>query len=85
MELPGAPASRADAINLLAARARTVCAAGDIVPSPCISVCRISTDTGWCEGCFRTLGEISDWSRCSPDDQRRLWRTLEKRMAAVQP
>jgi predicted Fe-S protein YdhL (DUF1289 family) len=44
-------------------------------------VCRISADTGWCEGCFRTLGEISDWSRSGPDAQRRLWQTITQRMA----
>jgi predicted Fe-S protein YdhL (DUF1289 family) len=30
-------------------------------PSPCIGVCRIDRDTGWCEGCWRTLDEIADW------------------------
>ena len=75
------PESHADAIKLIAARARAVRATGDIVPSPCISVCRISADTGWCEGCFRTLGEISAWSRSGPDAQRRLWQTIEQRMA----
>ena len=76
------PASHRNAINLLAARARTVRPTGDIVPSPCISVCRISADAGWCEGCFRTLGEISGWSRSGPDAQRRLWQTIEQRMAS---
>ena len=75
------PESHYDAIKLIAARARTVKATGDIVPSPCISVCRISADTGWCEGCFRTLGEISAWSRSGPDAQRRLWQTIKQRMA----
>ena len=76
------PPSHRNAINLLAARARTVRPTGDIVPSPCISVCRISADAGWCEGCFRTLGEISGWSRSGPDAQRRLWQTIEQRMAS---
>ena len=75
------PESHYDAIKLIAARARTVKATGDIVPSPCISVCRISADTGWCEGCFRTLGEISAWSRSGPGAQRRLWQTIKQRMA----
>ena len=75
------PESHADDIKMIATRARTVRAAGEFVPSPCISVCRISADTGWCEGCFRTLGEISAWSRSGPDAQRRLWQTIEQRMA----
>jgi predicted Fe-S protein YdhL (DUF1289 family) len=53
------------------------------VPSPCISVCRINADSGMCEGCFRTLGEISGWARSGPDAQRELWRTIGQRMAAL--
>ena len=33
------------------------------VPSPCINICRIHPGTGWCEGCLRTLDEITVWSR----------------------
>jgi prolyl-tRNA editing enzyme YbaK/EbsC (Cys-tRNA(Pro) deacylase)/predicted Fe-S protein YdhL (DUF1289 family) len=75
--------AREQAIEQVTARARTVDAAGDVVPSPCISVCRISADSGLCEGCFRTLGEISGWARSGPEAQRELWRTIGQRMAAV--
>jgi prolyl-tRNA editing enzyme YbaK/EbsC (Cys-tRNA(Pro) deacylase)/predicted Fe-S protein YdhL (DUF1289 family) len=71
------------AIDLVTERGRTVEAAGDVVPSPCISVCRINAESGMCEGCFRTLGEISAWARSGPDMQRELWRTIGQRMAAV--
>ncbi len=71
------------AIDLVTERSRTVEAEGDFVPSPCISVCRINADSGMCEGCFRTLGEISAWARSSPEMQRELWRTIGQRMAAV--
>jgi uncharacterized protein len=30
--------------------------------SPCNSVCRMDPRTGWCEGCLRTLEEITAWS-----------------------
>jgi predicted Fe-S protein YdhL (DUF1289 family) len=75
--------AREQAIALVTARGRTVEAAGDAVPSPCISVCRMSADTGLCEGCFRTLGEISAWARSGPEVQRELWRTIGQRMAAA--
>jgi hypothetical protein len=39
----------------------------DDIPSPCINVCNISPDTGWCEGCFRTLDEIAGWRELSSD------------------
>ena len=32
------------------------------VPSPCISICQMDDDTGWCSGCLRTLDEIACWS-----------------------
>lgn len=76
--------ARQNAIRLVTERSRTVRADGDGVPSPCISICRISADTGWCEGCFRTLGEISAWSRSGPDAQRALWLTIGQRIAGLQ-
>ncbi|MDB5848165.1 MAG: YbaK/prolyl-tRNA synthetase associated region [Rhodoferax sp.] len=73
-----------EAIQLVLERANTVAAAGDRVPSPCISVCRVNADSGLCEGCFRTLGEISSWGRSSPDAQRALWQTIRQRIALAQ-
>ncbi len=75
--------SRQNAIDLLAARALQISATSDIVPSPCISVCRIAVGTGLCEGCFRTLAEISGWSRSVPDDKRRLWQLIQQRASAA--
>lgn len=57
-------------------------APGEPVPSPCNSVCRMSADTGWCEGCFRTLDEIAAWSRLGDDDKRAVWRVLAQRARA---
>jgi len=74
-------ASRQHAINQLAARARSMSASDANIPSPCISVCRINADSALCEGCFRTLAEISGWSRSSPQAQRQLWQTILQRAA----
>ena len=35
------------------------------VPSPCTNVCRIDGGTGWCEGCRRTVDEITRWPLAS--------------------
>lgn len=73
------------AIAQVRARALTL-NAQESVPSPCISVCRMGASgatNGLCEGCFRTGGEIAGWSRASEDDKRRLWTTIEQRMAAL--
>ena len=58
-----------NAIQTIAARASTLSAAGyfdhdsdEVVPSPCVSVCRMSADGSLCEGCFRSIAEIRGWS-----------------------
>ena len=35
------------------------------IESPCIDICRMNPATGFCEGCFRTIPEITEWSRAS--------------------
>lgn len=51
------------------------------LPSPCINICRMDTDTGWCEGCQRSLDEIAGWSRASEDDKRRILAAVAERRA----
>ncbi len=41
-----------------------------MIASPCINVCKMDAQTSLCTGCFRTLDEITVWSRI--DDARRL-------------
>ena len=41
-----------------------------MVASPCINVCKMDARSGLCNGCFRTIDEITVWSRS--DDARRL-------------
>lgn len=36
-------------------------AAEDGPPSPCTLVCTMDAVTGWCLGCYRTIGEIAGW------------------------
>ena len=40
------------------------------VKSPCTNVCKMHLPTGWCEGCARTIPEITAWSKA--DDASRL-------------
>jgi len=42
----------------------------DCVASPCVGVCRMDMERGWCRGCFRTLEEIARWA--AADDTERL-------------
>lgn len=63
----------------IAQRAREALAMAQDVPSPCISVCRMDARTGWCEGCWRTLAEIADWSRMDDPRKRAVWGKLPRR------
>jgi predicted Fe-S protein YdhL (DUF1289 family) len=50
------------------------------VPSPCVSICVMNPDTGWCEGCFRTLAEIGEWSRIDDAGKRQIWLKIGERI-----
>ncbi|MEE9331418.1 MAG: DUF1289 domain-containing protein [Methylophilaceae bacterium] len=32
-----------------------------VIESPCISVCAMDDESGFCMGCYRTLDEIQGW------------------------
>ena len=50
--------------------------------SPCINVCRMDARTGWCEGCLRTIAEITVWSRLSAVEREPIWAALPARQTA---
>jgi hypothetical protein len=39
----------------------------------------MSPDTGWCEGCQRTIDEITRWSRTTDDDRRTILGAVAER------
>ena len=51
----------------------------DEVASPCIDVCRMDADSGYCEGCRRTLEEIAGWSAYSAAEKRAVLARLPAR------
>ena len=55
-----------------------------LVPSPCISVCRMDPDNGLCLGCLRTIDEVIAWGRLGEGDKRRVWRDIVQR-ASIHP
>lgn len=52
-------------------------------PSPCISICTMNPQTGLCEGCFRTIDEIAQWSTASEEKKRVVWVEIKRRQAAL--
>ncbi|ABS15076.1 MULTISPECIES: DUF1289 domain-containing protein [Brucella/Ochrobactrum group] len=49
------------------------------IESPCILVCTIDTETGFCLGCARTLDEIARWSSMSAEERMAVWALLADR------
>ncbi|MCM8595192.1 DUF1289 domain-containing protein [Accumulibacter sp.] len=55
------------------------------VASPCIGICRIDPGTGWCSGCFRTIGEIALWGEASDEQRLTVLMAVERRRAEHDP
>jgi uncharacterized protein len=55
-----------------------------IVESPCVNICSIDPDTGWCVGCGRTLDEIARWGGTDDADRAAVMAVLPERMAALE-
>jgi predicted Fe-S protein YdhL (DUF1289 family) len=53
------------------------------VASPCVGICRLAQGTRICEGCHRTVEEITAWSRAGEDERRRIVREAATRRAAA--
>lgn len=70
-------------LELLAAKAEAAMAAEDNVPSPCVSVCRMTPDRSLCQGCYRTLDELRAWSGSSDAYKRSVWREVMLRSGLV--
>lgn len=49
--------------------------------SPCIKVCKIAPDTGFCVECFRTIDEIRLWKKLTDVQRQDIMYLLEKRRA----
>ena len=54
------------------------------VPSPCILVCSIDRETGWCFGCGRTGDEIAAWGAASEEEREAVAALLPARMAQIE-
>ena len=57
---------------------------GDGPPSPCVKVCALDPETGWCVGCARAGDEIAAWTAMSAQQKRDLLIQLPARLAALE-
>lgn len=51
----------------------------DEVASPCIQICVVHPVERICTGCYRTIDEISRWSKMSPDERAEIVAALPDR------
>jgi uncharacterized protein len=55
----------------------------DDIDSPCNKICVVDTASGFCRGCYRTLREISNWTRFTRIQKLALLEEIERRKAAA--
>ena len=51
----------------------------DEIESPCLQICVVHPETRTCTGCYRTIDEITDWSRMTPEARRNIMEDLPAR------
>ena len=51
----------------------------DAIESPCVQICIVHPETRICTGCYRTIDEITDWSRMTPEARRNIMDDLPAR------
>jgi uncharacterized protein len=53
------------------------------IETPCIKICVVEPETGFCIGCGRTRTEIADWIEMTPDTRRMVMAGLPVRVATL--
>jgi predicted Fe-S protein YdhL (DUF1289 family) len=51
----------------------------DEIESPCVQICVVHPETRICTGCYRTIDEITDWSRMTSEARRNIMYDLPAR------
>ena len=54
-----------------------------VIETPCIRICVVDPDTGFCIGCGRTGMEIGDWLAMAADERRIVMQQLPERVATL--
>ena len=49
------------------------------VASPCVNICQMNPETGYCIGCMRTIDEIADWLEMTNMEKGQVLNRLEER------
>jgi hypothetical protein len=54
-------------------------------PSPCINICKMDGRNGLCQGCLRTIDEITAWSRLDDAGQQHILANVARRRREQAP
>ncbi|RSV15261.1 DUF1289 domain-containing protein [Sphingomonas sp. ABOLF] len=54
------------------------------VESPCVLVCTLDLESGWCFGCGRTREEIADWTAMSAEERSTVMAALPERCGTLE-
>ena len=55
--------------------------ADEPIQSPCVGVCTMNEETGFCLGCYRTIEEIREWWSMTAEQRTQVMDVLEQRQA----
>ena len=55
----------------------------DEIDSPCVKLCVVQPQSRLCVGCFRSIDEISAWSRMTPDTRKAIMAELPTRAGQI--
>lgn len=55
----------------------------DEVESPCIKICVIHPEARLCTGCLRSIDEITQWSKMTPEARRTVMGELPSRTGKI--
>ena len=53
------------------------------IDSPCVKICVVHPEARLCTGCLRSIDEITQWSRMTPEDRRAIMQALPERAAQL--
>ncbi len=57
----------------------------DEIESPCVKICVVNPKARLCVGCWRSLDEIRDWTRMTPQERRDVMAQAPQREASLAP
>ena len=54
------------------------------IESPCVKICVVHPEARICTGCLRSIDEITQWSRMTPEARHEVMAALPDRRALIQ-